>query len=182
MEQDFFDSEKHKYNRKLLVSISTIRWTPLAHTHTCINMTLTYFCHSWVSLVVTQCSQLHLLGIWNPVPSHCFIPLSRRIYIYIYIYAFPGAISTWMYQDNCLAKGKTTWKDQLHLLSLESVQGHCISVGKTTRRSVKEPQNQMKTCQKGKTTQKNIGPWKENPPYNEELFSSYCPEYQPLET
>lgn len=82
-----------------------------------------------------------------------------------------------MYRDKCLERVKTTWKDQQHILSVALGQGHCLSVGKTTRRSAKEPQNQTKTRQKGKTTQENIEPWKENQTYNEGLFSSYHPNH-----
>lgn len=49
---DFFSPEKHKYNRRMLVSISTVCWTPLTCTHTCVNMGMTYFHHSRVSVVV----------------------------------------------------------------------------------------------------------------------------------
>lgn len=49
----FFDPEKHKYNRRMLVSISTVCWTPLTCTHTCINMGMTHFQHIRVSVVVT---------------------------------------------------------------------------------------------------------------------------------
>lgn len=49
----FFSPEKHKYNRRMLVSISTACWTPLTCTHTCINMGMSSFQHSRVSVVVT---------------------------------------------------------------------------------------------------------------------------------
>lgn len=58
VEQDFFLfflslKNTKNTNRRMPVSISTPCWTPLTCTHTCINMGMTYFQHSRVSVVVT---------------------------------------------------------------------------------------------------------------------------------
>lgn len=81
-----------------------------------------------------------------------------------------------MHQDKCLEKVKTTWKDWLHILPVERGQGHCLSVGKMTRRSEKEPQNQTK---KGKQPEKILDHEKKTKLTTESSFPLTTPSTNP---